>query len=66
MTLIQAQDRLIQRVIGSHPGHRRRTIRSACRELRVYLQRIGTPQDLVPRLVRDAVDMANLELQSDE
>lgn len=66
MTLIQAQDKLISRVNVCHPGHRRRVIRGAAAELRRYLTRIGTPVEQQAAVVRDAIDMANLELASDE
>lgn len=66
MSLIQAQDKLIARANACHVGHRRRVIRGAAAELRRYLTRIGTPVDQQQRIVRDAIDMANLELASDE
>lgn len=66
MTLIQAQQRLITRANTCHPGHRRRVIRGAAGELRRYLARIGTTGALAQQVVRDAIDMANLELASDE
>lgn len=66
MTLIQAQKRLIARVNACHPGHRRRVIRGAAGELRRYLERIGTPEDQRGAIVRDAIDMANLEANCDD
>lgn len=66
MTLIQAQQRLIQRINNCHPGHQARVRRSACRELTAYLERTGTPKDQRAAIVRDALDMAKLEAGSDE
>lgn len=66
MTLIQAQEKLIARVNASHPGHRRRVIRGAGAELRKYLARIGVPSEQQGAIVRDAIDMANLEYVCDE
>lgn len=66
MSLIQAQEKLISRVNRCHPGHRRRVIRGAAAELRRYLSRIGAPADQQAAIVRDAIDMANLERASDE
>ena len=65
-TLIQAQAKLIARANGCHPGHRRRVIRSAASELRRYLARIGTPAEQQQRIVRDAIDMANLEFNAED
>lgn len=66
MSLIQAQEKLIQRVNACHPGHRRRVIAGAGAELRRYLSRIGVPADQHRAIVRDAIDMANLELLADD
>lgn len=65
-TLIQAQEQLIYRVNHCHPGHRRRVIKGAASELRAYLTRIGVAQDQHHSIVRDAIDMANLEAMADE
>ena len=61
MTLIQAQERLISRINSCHPGHRNRVIRSAAYQLRTYLASRGTSDDIARQVVRDAIDMANLE-----
>jgi hypothetical protein len=66
MTLIQAQQRLIDRVTRCHPGHRARVKRSACRELRDYLARAGTPDSQRAAIVRDALDMAKLESKAED
>ena len=65
MTLIQAQQRLIDRLNRCHPGHRARVQRGAAGELRRYLSRIGVTGALAQQVVRDAIDVANLELRSD-
>jgi hypothetical protein len=66
MTLIQAQQRLIDRVNHCHPDHRRRVINGAASELRAYLTRIGVPMEQHRAIVRDAIDMVNLEAIADE
>lgn len=66
MNLIQAQQRLIQRVNNCHPGHQARVRRSACRELHTYLERNGTPKEQRAAIVRDALDMAELEAVADD
>ena len=66
LTLIQAQQRLIDRVNHCHPGHRRRVIKGAASELRAYLTRIGVASEQHNQIVRDAIDMANLEAMADE
>lgn len=65
-SLIQAQERLIARVNYCHPGHRARVQRSAVKELRRYLARIGVPAAQHLAVVRDAVDMAELEAAATE
>lgn len=66
MSLVQAQQRLIDRLNRCHPGHRARVKRAACRELRAYLARIGTPEDQRAAIVRDALDMAELESKAED
>lgn len=62
MSLTQAQQTLISRANRGHDGHRRRRIAGAAKELRRYLERIGVEdKHQVHLIVRDAIDMANLE-----
>jgi len=63
MTLIQAQERYIQRVNSCHPGHRRRVARAAHRELCQWATKRGFDRSVV---YKDADDMARLERSCDE
>ena len=63
MTLIQAQQRYIDRVAAAHPGHQRRVARAAWSELFKW----ATARGMDARAVcQDAKDMAALEMASDE
>lgn len=70
MTLIQAQERFIDRINSRRvPGRRSaglvyaRQYRAAARELRAYLTRIGvTDEQQQDLIVGDARDMAKLQL----
>lgn len=63
MTLIQAQERYIQRVNSCHPGHMRRVARAAYRQLRLW----ATKRGMDPAAIyRDADDMARLERSCDD
>lgn len=63
MTLIQAQERYIQRVNSCHPGHMRRVSRSAHSQLHQWASKRG--MDPVA-ICKDAKDMARLERSCDE
>jgi hypothetical protein len=63
MTLIDAQQRYIDRVNGCHPGHQRRVKRSARLQLSRWAERRGFNSAVV---VEDADDMARLEANSDD
>ena len=63
MTMIQAQQRYMNRVLTCHPGHRNRVRRAAARELHAW----AVARGLDPVAVhRDAKDMVTLELLCDE
>lgn len=63
MTIIQAQDRYIQRVNNCHPGHRRRVRRSAWSELFSWATKRG--YDSVS-ICKDADDVAKIERNSED
>lgn len=65
MTLIQAQQRLIERINNCHPGHQARVRRSAIRDFRRYLLRTKTPPGQIADVIRDALDMAKLEARAE-
>ena len=58
MTLIQAQQRYIDRVSACHPGHARRVARAAWSELFAWAEVRGMDARAV---CQDAKDMAALE-----
>lgn len=62
MTLIQAQQRYINRVNGSHPGHARRVSRSAWSELYKWAEMRGMDARAV---CLDAKDVAALEANAE-
>jgi hypothetical protein len=62
-TLIQAQQKYIDRVNGCHPGHQRRVARAAWSELFKWAESRG--MDARP-VCQDAKDMARLEQECDE
>ena len=62
MTLTQAQQRYIDRVNSSHPGHARRVSRSAWAQLSKWAQARGMNAQAV---CQDAKDMAKLEANAD-
>ena len=63
MTLIQAQQRYIDRVNGCHPGHARRVARSAWTQLFKWAEARGLDARAA---CRDAADVATLERNSDD
>jgi hypothetical protein len=63
MTLIQAQQRYIDRVNHCHPGHARRVRNSAWRQLRKWAEVRGLAAITV---CKDADDMAVLERNSSD
>lgn len=66
MNLIQIQERLIARVNNCHPGHRNRVSRSACRQARLTLTGKGYDDAGVQVVIRDALDVAKLERDSED
>jgi hypothetical protein len=62
MTLTQAQQRYINRVNSSHPGHARRVSRSAWAQLSKWAQARGMNAQAV---CQDAKDIAKLEANAD-
>lgn len=63
MTLVQAQQRYIDRVTTCHPGHINRVRRSARRQLHQWADSRGYQADVI---CRDAYDMTKLLLNSDD
>lgn len=63
MTLIQAQDRYVKRVLACHPGHVRRVRRGAWRELAKWALKHGYDAQIV---CRDADDVLKLERAAEE
>ena len=63
MTLIQAQQRYIDRVTRCHPGHQRRVRKAAWAELFKWAEARGMDGKAI---CQDANDMASLEQASDE
>lgn len=59
LTLIQAQERFISRVLRAHPGHQKRVRRAAWKELYQWAEGRGMNAAAV---CSDARDMLNLEL----
>lgn len=66
MTLIQAQERYIERIRNAHPGHVNRVRRSARKQLGAYLEKQGTPQIQRLQLIRDSEEMLSLELNAED
>lgn len=66
MTMIQIQERLIARVNNCHPGHRNRVTRGACRQARRTLTGKGYDDAGIRAIIRDALDMAKLERESED
>ena len=62
MTLIQAQQRYIDRAMSCYTGHVRRVRRAACAELKAWEQKHGYDADAIHR---DARDMLELELAAE-
>jgi predicted GNAT superfamily acetyltransferase len=63
MTLIQAQQRYIDRVAAAHPGHQRRVARAAWSELYKWAEARGMDARAI---CQDAKDVAALNAGSDE
>lgn len=63
MTLIEAQQRFIDRVNRCHTGHFNRVRRAAWKELAAWAERHGYATRAV---CQDADDMATLERNADE
>ncbi|WP_374514050.1 hypothetical protein [Niveibacterium sp.] len=62
-TLIQAQQRYIDRCLTAHPGHVRRVANAAAGELKAWATKRGYDPAAVHR---DAKDMLELERASDD
>lgn len=63
MTLIQAQQRYIDRVNGCHPGHARRVANAAWSQLFKWAEARGMDARAI---CRDAAETAALERNSDD
>ena len=63
MTLVEAQQRYIDRVTDCHPGHAARVRRGARRQLHTWAVAHGYDGAVV---CRDASDMARLQQASDD
>lgn len=63
MTLLQAQERFIQRVNSCHTEHVRRVRRSAWKQLAAWAVKRGYDAAVV---CKDASDMAELERNSED
>lgn len=63
MTLVQAQQRYIDRVTACHSGHIKRVRRSARSELYAWAEARGFDARVV---CRDAADMAQLTIMSED
>lgn len=63
MTIVQAQQRYIDRAIACHPGHQRRVRNAAAKELKAWAVKHGFDPVAVHK---DARDMLELELACDE
>lgn len=63
MTLIQAQQRYIDRALRAHPGHQRRVRNAAATELRAWATKRGMDAQAIHK---DARDMLELELACDD
>lgn len=63
LTLVQAQDRYVERVLSCQTGHVRRVRRGAWRELAEWAREHGYDAQIV---CRDADDMLKLEQGADE
>lgn len=61
MTLIQAQERYMERIRSAHPGHVKRVRRSAHKQLGAYLEKQGTPALQRYQVIKDAEDMLKLD-----
>ncbi len=59
MTLVQAQQRYIDRATSCHPGHQRRVRNAAAKELKAWATKHGFDAVAVHK---DARDMLELEL----
>lgn len=66
MTLIQAQERYIERIQNAHPGHVNRVRRSARKQLGAYLEKQQTPQATRLLCIKDAEDMLALEQNAED
>ena len=63
LTLVQAQDRFIERVLACHTGHVRRVRRAAWHKLAEWARKHGYDATVV---CRDADDVLKLEQAADE
>jgi len=63
MTLIQAQQRYIDRAMTCHPGHQRRVRNAAAKELKIWAIKHGFDPDVVHK---DAKDVLELEIISED
>lgn len=63
LTLVQAQDRYVERVLACQTGHARRVRRGAWRELAAWAREHGYDAQIV---CRDADDVLKLEQAAEE
>lgn len=66
ITLIQAQERYIERVKNAKAGHVNRVRRAARKQLGEYLEKTGASQMTRMQVIKDADDMLKLEENADE
>jgi len=68
MTLIQAQQRYVNRVNdpNNNPGHLRRVRRGASNQFYKWARGRGIPETEISILLNDAIDMAKLERDAEE
>lgn len=66
LTLIQAQERYIERVKNAKSGHVNRVRRAARKQLGEYLEKTGASQITRMQVVQDADDMIKLEANADD
>lgn len=66
LTLAQAQDRLIKRVVEAHQGHQKRVLAAARKQLFAWAIAGGYTQDEAIVVCNDACDMLSLALKEKE
>lgn len=65
LTLTQAQERLINRVVEAHQGHQKRVLSAARKQLFAWAIAGGYTQDDAIVVCNDACDMLSLTLKED-